>query len=163
MEHQNILAIFKGTLLPTQIHIPGGRSACTDSDRDSAATKLVFPPEKFHVQENRVLHCQRCAARDGGCNRSGLQLSVHHIQEDKKRASRANSYIAEFLGARASKPEVSWHSDRIPFPVCAQNNSGLFGAEVGQTFECRYKSLCSVQLFGCSFENALGFDKITIW
>lgn len=110
-----------------------------------------------------MLPCQRCAAGDGGCNRSGLQLSVHRIQEDKKWASRANSYIAEFLGARASKPEVSWRSDRIPFPVCAQNNLGLFGVEVGQTFECRYKSLCSVQLFGCSFENVLGFDKITIW
>lgn len=33
--------------------------------------------------------------------------------------------------------KVSWHSECIPFPVCAQNNSGLFGAEVGQTFADR--------------------------
>lgn len=69
---------------------------------------------------------------------------MHQIQEDIKRASQANGYIAEFLGSRALKPKVSWHSDCIPFPVCAQNNLGLFGAEVGQTFECRHKSLLSL-------------------
>lgn len=86
---------------------------------------------------------QRDVRLHAGSNRSVLQLPTHQIHQDTKRASQANGYRAEFL-ARALKPEVSWHSVRIPFPVCAWNNLGLFGAEVGQTFVRRQKSLCSV-------------------
>lgn len=121
----NILAVLKGySSVPVEeIRV---RTAVTEH------LPNLYPSEKILLwlkENSAVLLCT-------GSNTSALSLLV---QGDRKWASRANSYIAEFLGSGALKPKVSWHSDCIPFPVCAQNNFGLFGAEVGQTFECRHK------------------------
>lgn len=97
-----------------------------------------------------------------GSNTSVLSLLVRQVQGDRKRASRANSYIAEFFGSRALKPKVSWHSDCIPFPVCAQNNLGLFGAKWDKRMNVSTKNRGSVQLFSSSFEKVLGFFQSTL-
>lgn len=87
----------------------------------------------------------------------GEGLQQHQTQRHKMGLS-GKQLQGRIPWLKSTGAEVFWHSECIPFPVCAQNNLGLFGAEVGQTFADR-KVWAPFRLLG--FESASGFVHST--